>query len=299
MSAGGLPRNPGPSWGYPFLRACDRVLPEALFRPLRAAGTAVAVLAMPRQRRHSSDYLARVLPRPPGLRDNFRHFFAFEESLMARLRIANGRFFPCDYDASARDFQAWLEGGGPALLGTMHIGVSDMLGFQIGLHEGRRVHIVRRRTANSHDTEGLFRAGRGAVQFVWAGDPAELIFALRDAAGTGDPIALQCDRLENAAHAGAFAFLGARRLFPLTIYRLARIFGRPVLLTVGLPAPGGRSRLYGAPRFEVRGGEGREQTMERARAHFQSFLAQVEGLLRGHPYQWFNFMPLNPEAGPS
>ncbi|MEZ0331620.1 MAG: hypothetical protein ACAH07_08860 [Methylophilaceae bacterium] len=41
-------RNPGPSWGYRFLRACDRYLPEILFRPARALGTWVALAFMGR-----------------------------------------------------------------------------------------------------------------------------------------------------------------------------------------------------------------------------------------------------------
>jgi len=43
-------RNPGPSWGFRFLLICDRILPEMLFKPLRVAGTWVAMLAMPAQR---------------------------------------------------------------------------------------------------------------------------------------------------------------------------------------------------------------------------------------------------------
>jgi predicted LPLAT superfamily acyltransferase len=292
------PRNPGPSWGYAFLRLCDRILPEFIFKPLRAIGTAIAVAAMPSQRRHSASYLARVLPRAPGIRDVFLHFFAFEESLMGKLRVANGRRIPCEYDPSGLAFGAWLENGGPALLGTMHVGVSDMLGFQLGVNHGRRVHIVRQRVANSHDTEGLELAGQGSVRFIWAGDPADLILAIKGAADSGDPIAMQCDRVENTARTEGFEFLGARRRFPMTIYRLALVFDRPVLLTVGVPISGGRSRLYGVPRFEIAAGESRDRTLERARQHFQSFLNLVERLLREQPYQWFNFLPLNPEAGP-
>ena len=37
------PRNPGPSWGFGFLRVADRVLPEWFYRPLRAAGMAGSI----------------------------------------------------------------------------------------------------------------------------------------------------------------------------------------------------------------------------------------------------------------
>lgn len=290
-------RNPGPDWGYGFLLWCDRLLPEAVFRPLRAAGTLVALAFMPAERRHSREYLALVLPSPPTARDLFRHFFACEEALMAKLRVARGLDIPCEFDASASAFEAWLAGGWPILLGTFHVGASDMLGFQIGCHEKRRVHLVRRRVGNSGDTERLSGVSGGNVRFIWGNDAAELVFGLKAAADTGDAIAMQCDRIENARQTEDFDFLGARRSFPTTIYRLALVLGRPVVLTVGVPLPGGRSRLYGSPLFGLVAGEGREASRARAREHFQGFLRMVEGLLRERPYLWFNFIPLNPAAG--
>jgi predicted LPLAT superfamily acyltransferase len=294
-TAGAL-RNPGPSWGFQFLRVSDRVLPEVLYRPLRALGTAVAMAGMPEQRRHSRAYLVTVLGRPPTWRDVFRHFFAFEESLMLKLRLANGRTIPCDYAPSGAAFRDWLASGGPVLLGTMHVGVSDMLGFQLGGRENRRVHLVRQRVGNSHDTERLAARFGEWLRFVWVNDPGEMLFALKAAAATGDAIALQCDRVEFSTRTEAFDFLGARRLFPVTIYHLARIFERPVILTVGLPTATGRSRLYGSPRFDPVPGEARAAAEARAHEHFQDFLRQVEGLLRAQPYLWFNFTPLNPPA---
>ncbi len=295
-AAGGR-RNPGPEWGYGFLLACDRLLPEGLFRPLRAIGTMVALAFMPEQRRHSRDYLALVLPARPTVRDVFRHFFACEEALMAKLRVANGLDIPCEFDPSASAAEAWFVAGGPILLGTFHVGASDMLGFQIGCHEKRRVYLVRRRVGNSGDTERLSAASGGNVRFIWGNEASELVFGLKAAADSGDAIALQCDRIENARQTEEFEFLGARRSFPTTIYRLARVLGRPVVLTVGVPLPGGRSRLYGTPLFGPVAGESREASRARAHAHFQGFLRMVEGLLRERPYLWFNFIPLNPAAG--
>jgi predicted LPLAT superfamily acyltransferase len=273
------------------------MLPEFAFMPLRAAGTMIAMAFMHGQRRHSREYLSIVLPRPPGTWDVFRHFFAFEESLMAKLRVANGRDIPCEYDPSAVAFKAWLAGGGPVLLGTFHVGASDMLGFQIGCHERRRIHLIRHRVANSRDTERLAEISGGLVEFIWGNEPLEMIFALKSAAESGDAIAMQCDRIENARQTADFEFLGARRLFPITIYRLALILGRPVILTVGVPLGSGRSLLYGTPRFDLVPGEDRGEAIARGKVHFQGFLRMVERLLRERPYLWFNFIPLNPPAG--
>ncbi len=290
-------RNPGPDWGYAFLRLADKVLPEWLYRPLRGLGTAIAMAGMREQRRHSRDYLRLMLGREPGVREVFRHFFAFEESLMLKLRIANGRHIPCEYTEGAQDFRRWMEGGGPVFLGTMHVGVSDMLGFQIGGRGEHSVYLVRQQVGNSHDTERLERRFGGRVKFIWVNRPQDMIFALKDAAATPHAIAMQCDRVEHSARVEAFQFLGARRLFPFTIYHLALIFRRPVLLSVGVTKACGTSELHAAPVFELREGERREEALARARVHFQGFLTQVEVLLRRDPYVWYNFTALNPVAG--
>lgn len=293
-------RNPGPSWGYRFLRLCDRVLPEFVFHPFRAFGTAVAVACMPAQRRHSRAYLAAVLPRPPTLLDIFRHFFAFEESLMLKLRVANGRAHRGVCAPGAQDFASWLRADEVALLGTFHVGDSDLLGFLLGGYERRPVYLVRLRVANSHDTEKLGVLFGQWVRFVWVNEPAEMIFALKDAIANpeGAAVAMQCDRADYSSRAEAFAFLGARRLFPFTIYHLALIFQKPVLLSVGVPGAPGESVLHSSPIFRPLPGEPRAAALARARAHFQAFLHDLEQLLRARPYLWFNFTPLNPPVSP-
>jgi len=247
------PRNPGPSWGYWFLRTADRIFPEFVYRPMRAIGTLIALAGMPEQRRHA-----------PG----------------------------------TDDFRAWMEGGGPMLLGTFHFGVSDLQGCLIGGQEDHQVYVVRQRVGNSHDTDKLAERFGGRLHFVWVNEPGELLFALKDAAAQPAAIALQCDRAEFSARAAAFDFLGARRLFPVAIYHLALIFNRPVLLSVGVPDHPAQATLHASPRFDPIAGESREAALARAYGHFQSFLRQVEALLRRDPYLWFNFTALNPVVPP-
>jgi len=287
-------RNPGPRWGYRFLRLADRLLPEPLYRPLRAVGTLIALAGMPVQRRHSRDYLRAVRGRPPSFREVFRHFFAFEEALMLRLRVANGRQIPCVYAPGAEAFREWLRDGGPMLLGTMHVGVSDLLGFQLAGHAAGPIYLVRQRVGNSHDTEALAALYGRALRFLWVNDAGDFLFALKEAAGSPGAIALQCDRIGPGQRTEAFDFLGARRRFPFTLYHLAVIFDRPVILCFGVPAGRDCNRLHASPRFARRPGESREQALERGRAHFQDFLRQLETVLRAEPWLWFNFLPLNP-----
>ncbi|MBL9187746.1 MAG: hypothetical protein JNK23_09730 [Opitutaceae bacterium] len=288
-------RNPGPGWGLRFLCACDAVLPEWLFRPLRRLGTAVAIARMRGQRANSRAYLATLLGREPSLREVFRHFFAFEEFMMLRLRVARGQAHRGELAPDAAGFRELLASGEPALLGTFHFGHSDLTGFLIGPQERRRVAMVREHRENSHDTEILGAHFAQWVNFIWVNEPANLLFALKEAVASGGSVAMKCDRLGFSSKTEAFHFLGTRRIFPFTIYHLALIFRLPVVLSVGLPAGPGRSTIHSSPLFRP-DDAGKAANLRRAHAHFQDFLTRLEAWLRADPTLWFNFTPLNPPA---
>lgn len=288
-------RNPGPSWGYRFLCACDALVPEFLFRPARKLGTWVALANMPMQRAHSRHYLRAVTGREPTLSEIFRHFLAFEEFLMLRLRVARGLAHRGELAPDATGFRELLASGEPALLGTFHFGHSDLTGFLLGRQEGRRVFMVRQRVGNSHDTEVLGARFAEWVTFIWVNEAENLLFALKDAVAAGGSVALKCDRLEFSAKTEAFDFLGEKRLFPFTIYHLALIFRLPVVLCVGRPAGAGLSTVHSSPLFRP-DDSGKAGNLARARVHFQEFLTRLECFLREDPLLWFNFTPLNPPA---
>ncbi len=153
-----LPRNPGPSWGYAFLhRAADAVLPAPVFDPParpghlgrcgRHAGRAplfsgTTLHRRPRGRRHlPASEIGGISWRLPG------------RSLLKQ-RLAEGRPHRCTPGPGCLPFLGLMESGRPALLGTFHIGHSDMLGFLTGQFR-RRVHMIRLKVENSRDTRRL------------------------------------------------------------------------------------------------------------------------------------------------
>jgi predicted LPLAT superfamily acyltransferase len=293
MSERRLPRNPGPQWGFRFLQGVQRV-PRPLLQPLLALGTWVAVAVMPAQRKHSRTYLAHVLGRRAKMVEVWRHFFTYLEFLLLRLRVAGGMPADCRLEPeNAADFERLMESGEPALFGTFHFGHSDLLGFALATR-GRRVAMVRLRMSNSEDTQMLERQFGGAVSFIWVNEPENLVFAMKSALERGDSLALQCDRL-HTAKSEPFHFLGARRMFPFTIYHLAVILGLPVMFCIGLPDRSGGTLIDVAPLFRPDPTLGREPNLQRAREHFQAVIARLERRVRQTPMLWFNFMPLNPE----
>lgn len=288
------PRNPGPNWGYGFLLWAERWWPRWIFRPAFMLGTWVALPFMPEQRRHSREFLTLLTGRSPSVVGVWRHFFAFADFLMLKLRVARGVPHRCRLDPQfGAEFSALIASGQPALFGTFHFGHSDLLGFFLG--DGRRkVSMIRLRVGNSADTHLLGRLFGQWVSFIWVNEPGDLLFALKAAVEAGGSLAMKCDRLEFSAKAEPFYFLGRARLFPFTIYHLAVLFGRPVVFCVGVPAGPGETRVVASPVYTPDAALGRRENLERARAHFQGVLAQLETLVRQYPTLWFNFVALNP-----
>jgi len=287
-------RNPGPTWGFRFLRSFQRA-PRVVTRPLLQLGTWVAVAAMPEQRGHARAFLSRVYDRKATLREVWQNFFAYLEFLLLRLRVADGVPAACALTKeSAADFEQLMASGEPALFGTFHFGHSDLLGFLLAAR-GRRVAMVRLRVGNSEDIAMFERQFGGAVTFIWVNEPEHLLFAIKDAIERGDSLAMQCDRLYSSK-AEPFHFLGAVRLFPFTIYHLAVMFERPVAFCFGVPDDGGGTWVEAAAVFRPEPGLSRDANLERGRRHFQGVLTRLETLVRQDPTLWFNFLPLNPEV---
>jgi predicted LPLAT superfamily acyltransferase len=291
-----LRRNPGPTWGYGFLSWAERWWPEWIFRPALMAGTWVGLAFLPSQRAHSRAYLAVALGRPARLTEVWQHFFSFTEVLMLMLRAGRGAPVRCELQPEhATAFEALVRSDRPALFGTFHFGGSDLLGYLLS-ERGRRVSILRLQVDNSPDTRQLAARFGAQVSILWVNDTAQLLFALKTAIEAGESLALKCDRLEFSAKTEPFWFLGARRLFPFTIYHLAVMFDRPVVFCTAVPDRAATLRVFASPVFTPDRAADRDTNLRRARAHFQDVLAQLEGLVRAHPFLWFNFLPLNPEA---
>jgi predicted LPLAT superfamily acyltransferase len=253
---------------------------------------------MPAQRAHSRAYLTLVLGRPPRLVEVWTHFHAFTEFLVLKLRTGRGARLTCTLAPENRaEFEALAGSDRPALFGTFHLGWSDLLGYLLS-DWGRRVSVLRTRVGNSDDTRLLGErfAGRG-VSFLWVNDPANFMFELKDALQAGESLALKCDRLDFSARTEVFDFLGARRVFPFTIYFLAVLFEKPVVFCLGLPgAERDTLRVVASPVFTPDPAASRKENLAAAHRHFQAVLVQLETELRRQPFLWFNFVPLNPVA---
>jgi predicted LPLAT superfamily acyltransferase len=289
-------RNPGPENGYAWIGWSLRHLPPWFNQFGLRLGAAIALMAMPRQRKWSREYLRLALAREPGWPDTWRHFHAFSQYLLLRLAIAHGHEPKVRFAAGHGDeLRGWLAHDRPALYGTMHLGNSDLVGFFLG-QIGGRVHMIRKQVGNSEDTARLAQRYASQVTYIWINDWKRLILAMNDALRAGCSLAMQCDRPEYSSKLEAFRFFGLERLFPFTIYHLAIMHERPVVLSYAIPDPDDPAVtvVFVLPMFHPDPRAGRQENFAAARVHFQGFLETVEAQLRQTPFLWFNFTPMNP-----
>lgn len=274
-----------------------RVLPAPVQDVLAWIGTHIAFSLMPQRRRWSRQYLETVLDRPVSAVDIWRHFHAFTQTLLAKVRSGLGQRVDVVCEGADRQTADVLFVGAPLIVGTFHVGASDLLGFSI-CTTGRRVRMVRMQVDNSADLDRLIKVHGDAVGIIWVNNTHEMLLSLRDALESDATVAIQCDRSEGVENGESFRFLGADRLFRVSIYRLARLFNRRVIFCVAVPDGSYRRfRVLAHPGFD---GSGLNNAEFRAAAHshFQDALNWLESILREHPLQWFNFLPLNPVARP-
>ncbi|MBC2601046.1 hypothetical protein [Puniceicoccus vermicola] len=284
-------RNPGPAGGFRLILFFRRWLPYPIFRLIVLIGTWIAVATLENQRKGSRAYLAMVLDRPPTLRDVYRHFLNFADTLIAVLRTGQGYPHKIRWaEGHGEEFESILRKQPSVLFGTFHLGHSDLLGYHLG-NFGIRVSMVRIRVENSTDTELAAKQFGQSLDFIWVDDPQNVSFAVKSALEEGGSLAIKCDRIEGARKVEKFQFLGKETTFPFTIYYFSRLFERPVLFAFGVPDGSGGSLSYCAPPFYPNAEDSKSQHLARSREHFQDVLLAAEELIREQPFIWHNFHP--------
>lgn len=291
-------RNFGPDIGCDLIEWGDRLTPRPLENAVVYAVAIVGLVLARHNIRHSRDYLTTITGRPASIFRVWKHYQRMIVGLARKLRVARGitpPFILAD-EPSAREFVRLAETGEQAFFGTFHVGDSDLLGCMLAEKFTRQLSMVRLRVGNSRDTERLTRRFGAAVNFLWVDQPEDILLGIKTAVDSGRSIALQCDRVDHVSKTGVFRFLGENRRFPVTIYHLAALFQKPVLFAFSLPGADGSCVIHTSSVFRPDPEATRAEVLRAGALHFQRVLDLLEAALRRDPYQWFNFIPLNPVA---
>jgi lauroyl/myristoyl acyltransferase len=128
--------------------------------------------------------------------------------------------------------------------------------------------------------ERHLRVNAPELRFVTRSHPTATL-GLLSALRRGEAVAMQGDRPTGERGDRLVSFFGSTAAFPLGPFVLARAAGAPVLPAFCTMARDGRYRVdVGAPIWVKVGEE---------MAGLEAMVAALEGAVRAHPTQWFNF----------
>jgi lauroyl/myristoyl acyltransferase len=165
---------------------------------------------------------------------------------------------------------------------SAHVGNWELAGRLLAGRAARTTHVVVAEEEARELEQWVRRDGDG-VRFVTRSRPTvslELVAALR----RGEVVAVQADRALGTRGDVLIPFFGKPAPFPLGPFLLASAVRVPVVPAFCLLGADYRYTVKVAEPFSVpRGGE-----TEAARA----WVAMLEGVVRAHPTQWFNFFDI-------
>jgi predicted LPLAT superfamily acyltransferase len=253
------------------------------------------LLFAPTPRRASRLYLNRVLGRPAGWTDLYRHIHTFASVALDRIWFAAGRLDLFDMHITGNELmdRSVAEGRGVFLLGA-HIGSFEAL-HAVGMsHPGlpvamvmypdnaRMIHTVLQALAPDFEVSIIPIGQRGSA------------LAIRDFLDKGGLTGLMGDRFvsSDAVHGGSLElmFLGRPTRFTDGPVRLGMMLRRRVMFMVGLYNGGKRYDVRFETLADFREVPADPAARERlVHATVADYVLRLEALCREAPYNWFNF----------
>jgi predicted LPLAT superfamily acyltransferase len=246
-------------------------------------------------RRASFNYLGRVLPHAPRLRDVYRHIHRFAASVLDRIYFLQERFDQFEVTITDGDAIHQPLGRGEGVLAVgAHLGSFEALRAD-AQHRGERVAMLMYE-ANARMINATLAAvaPKASLHTIALGQPGAMLALSRWLEG-GGIAGLLADRTLPAQSGRSrtlwFDFLGQPAPFSDGPFRLAAMLRRRVIFVAGLYHGGRRYELRFAELadFSAAGTSSREDTDRQVHEALQRYVVLLQTLCRESPYNWFNF----------
>jgi predicted LPLAT superfamily acyltransferase len=248
------------------------------------------VLVASQARRASRQYLARVLGRPPGWRDVYRHVLTFATTVHDRVYLLNDRFELFDVHSTGQEAvdQINAEAHHGLLLFGAHLGSFEVL-RAMARHDPRLQVSIAMYMENARQINATLAALNPEAQpdIIPLGRLDSLL-TLHQRLKGGSAVGLLADRAVGADQYLWLPFLGEPAPFPTGPFRLAVMLRQPLYFMAGLYRGGRRYDLHfeALVDFKVPAGRDREAQVH---ALMVRYVALLEQHCRSAPYNWFNF----------
>ncbi len=248
------------------------------------------VLARSAERRASREFLSRVLGRPAGIRDCFRHFYTFARVAVDRVFLLSPRGHRIPMHVSGQqELEARLGKGRGCILLSAHLG-SFEAARQAGLINPKlHLRVLLDRAVNRRLVERLERIDPTFAEGIIdaAGDPLALTLQIGECLRAGEWVGWLGDRHRGDERTISVSFLGAEARFPASPFIIAQLFQVPVFLVLAeFDGWGYAVDVEELADDAVHDGLDRDSVVSARVALFAERLAQH---VRAAPYNWFNF----------
>jgi predicted LPLAT superfamily acyltransferase len=247
------------------------------------------VLAVPKARAASRDYLARVLGRPIRWSDLYRHVLAFASTIHDRIYLLNDRYelFNARVNGVERLHALHSAGKGCFVFGA-HLGSFEMLRSIArengGLDVSAAMYPENARLLN----DALIAINPGVMLDVIELGKLEAVLKIHQRLQDGAMVGILADRASGPDKYLPLPFLGDTARFPSGPFRMAAMLRHPVFFMCGLYRGGNRYdiRFELLEEYAVPPAEQREDVV---RGLLEKYVAALERYCREAPYNWFNF----------
>lgn len=242
------------------------------------------------ERRFSRDYLRRVLGRPPGWRDTWRHFWNFASVTLDRLYILGADGKGIDVRLEGTDaLDEYLDAGEGCFLLGAHLGSFEASRVARHRRPDLPLRYVQDRRQNPAVT-ALFESlnPRLATEVLDLTGSPGVGLKLAETLREGALVALLGDRVRGREDTVAVRFLGDEARFPVAPWQLAMVLDVPVVLFFGLRTGPGRYRVC-FERFEIPSNVARRDRQAAVADCAQRYAGRLARVAREAPYNWFNF----------
>jgi len=242
------------------------------------------------ERAASRDYLGRILGRPAGWRDVYRHFLCFSTTVLDRVYLMADRFSRFDVQTVGLEAlsDARSQGRGVLVL-SAHLGSFDALRVMSLRNPDVSIRILLDVGQNAALSEMLNELNpKLASTIIDARRPGPaLVLDMHQALETNAIVSTLADRLRPGNPAIVANFLGSPAAFPASPWLFASALHVPVVLAFGLYRGGNRYELH-FERFELQMPRDRRARGAAVAAVVQRFADRLEHFARLAPYNWFN-----------
>ena len=257
-------------------------LGRRIARTTALIGCAYYLVAFPRVRKESRDYLTRVLPQPPDLSDIFRHLYTFATCVLDRIYLLNDQIDLYDLNIHGEQILTDIiaKRQGCLLLGAHH-GSFEVL-RAVGRNQPDLKVAMVMYEENARKVSAALNAINPALAMhvISLGKSGSLL-EVGKLLSEGQFVGVLADRGIGDEGMEPFPFLGSPAKFPNGPFRMAQLLQQPVVMMFGIYRGGDRYEIY----FEQLAEAGSCS----ADAMMARYVSRLEHFCKNAPYNWFNF----------